>query len=83
VAAPVSQTALGASVITDKDLALLIGGCLAGHVAAGRVVRRKYRWVVLGIALAGYFLASAAVGAGAAAVCVRCCCSRCRCCACR
>jgi O-antigen ligase len=64
VAAPVSQTALGASVITDKDLALLIGGCLAGHVAAGRVVRRKYRWVVLGIALAGYFLASAAVAGG-------------------
>jgi O-antigen/teichoic acid export membrane protein/O-antigen ligase len=63
VAAPVSQTSLGASLITGKDLAILVGGCVLGRVAAGRLVRQRYRAAALGISLVCYFLLSATLPA--------------------
>jgi O-antigen/teichoic acid export membrane protein len=62
--APVSQTSLGATLITDKDLAILVVGCLAGHLATGRLVRRRYRWAALGVALVSYFVLSATLPGG-------------------
>jgi O-antigen/teichoic acid export membrane protein/O-antigen ligase len=64
VAAPVSQTALGATLITDKDLVILVGGCLAGRLAAGRLVHRRYRSAALAAALVSYFLLSAVLPGG-------------------
>jgi O-antigen ligase len=63
-AAPVSQTSLGASLVTGKDLAILIGGCVAGRLAAGRLVSRRYRSVVLALSLVGYFALSATLPGG-------------------
>jgi O-antigen/teichoic acid export membrane protein/O-antigen ligase len=64
VAAPVSQTSLGTSLITDKDLVILIGGCLAGRLATGRLVHRKYGQVVLAVSLVSYFALSATLPGG-------------------
>lgn len=64
VAAPVSQTSLGASLITDKDLAILVGGCLAGRLAAGSLAHRKYGPVVLSVSLVSYLTLSATLPGG-------------------
>jgi O-antigen/teichoic acid export membrane protein/O-antigen ligase len=64
VLVPVSQTSFGSSLITAKDLAILIGGCLAGRLAAGRVVRRGYWSAALAVSLVGYFVLSATLSSG-------------------
>jgi len=61
---PVSQTSGGASLITVKDLLVLIVACLAGQVIAGRMVRPRAGAVALGLALVGYFMLSAALSGG-------------------
>jgi O-antigen/teichoic acid export membrane protein/O-antigen ligase len=65
VAVPVSQTSLGATVISAKLLLVLVIVCLAGTIAAGRAVRPRLSAAMLAIALAAYFLVSAVLaGAG-------------------
>jgi len=65
VAIPVSQTTIGARLITDKALAVLIVACVIGHFAAHRIIRPKTGSTVLTIALVCYFLLSATlVGRG-------------------
>jgi len=59
VAAPVSQTSFGASLITSKDLVILIVGCLAGQAVADRLIHRKYGLAVLAVSVVCYFLLSA------------------------
>jgi O-antigen/teichoic acid export membrane protein/O-antigen ligase len=64
VVSPVSQASFGAAVITDKEIAVLIGACLAGRLAARRLARRKYRSVLLALSVVGYFLVSATEAGG-------------------
>jgi O-antigen/teichoic acid export membrane protein/O-antigen ligase len=64
VAIPVSQTTIGASLITDKALAVLIVACVIGHFAARRIIRPKTGVMLLAIALVCYFLLSATLAGG-------------------
>jgi len=64
MAFPVSQTTFGASLITQKDLAILLVACLTGRLAAGRAIRPKAWPTALAIALVGYLLLSTTLAAG-------------------
>lgn len=58
VAIPVSQTSFGITLISVKDLLVLVIACVVGRIAAGRVTPQRARAVVLGAALVCYFLVS-------------------------
>lgn len=64
VAVPVSQTSFGASLISSRDLVILIVACLVGHAAAGRLVRRSYALAALAVSVVGYFLLSSILADG-------------------
>lgn len=64
VVIPVSQTSGGASVVTAKDLLVLVVAGLVGQVAAGRMVRPRAGAVALALMLIGYFTLSALLAAG-------------------
>lgn len=58
IAIPVSQTSVGITLITDKDLLVLVIVCVVGRVAARRVTPPRAQAVAFGVALAFYFLIS-------------------------
>ncbi len=64
IALPASQTTFGASLISAKDLVVLLLACLTGRLTAGRAIRPKAGPTMLAIALVGYFLLSATLAAG-------------------
>jgi hypothetical protein len=66
IAAPVSQTSFGATVISAKLLLVLVIVCLAGTIATGRAVRPRLAAAAIAIMLAGYFLTSALLAGGGA-----------------
>ncbi len=59
IAIPVSQTTFGTTLLTGKDLAVLVVACLVGQIAANRLARPKAGTAAIAIALVGYFLLSA------------------------
>jgi O-antigen/teichoic acid export membrane protein/O-antigen ligase len=61
---PVSQTSFGITLITDKDLLVLIIACVAGRAGARRVTPPRARAAALGVALICYFLVSTTLVGG-------------------
>jgi O-antigen/teichoic acid export membrane protein/O-antigen ligase len=64
VAIPVSQTSFGALLLTDKDLAVIVIFCLAGQIAAGRLLRPTAGTAALAVTLVGYLMVSAMLADG-------------------
>lgn len=65
VACPLSQTDYGASLITQKDLIVLLASVLIGRAAAGRLTRPRAVVAVPAVATVCYFLLSVTLsGAG-------------------
>ena len=64
IAFPASQTTLGASLITEKDLVIVLVACLTGRLAAGRAIPPKPGPTALAVALVGYLLLSATLADG-------------------
>jgi O-antigen/teichoic acid export membrane protein/O-antigen ligase len=65
IACPVSQTSFGASLVTAKNLNVLLFACLVGCVAARRLILPKARTAAIGLTLVCYFLLSATLANGA------------------
>ena len=64
IACPVSQTSFGSSLVTEKDLIVLLIASLLSHIAAGRFFRPKAWTVALTVTVACYFLLSATLAGG-------------------
>jgi O-antigen/teichoic acid export membrane protein/O-antigen ligase len=68
IAMPVSQTAFGIKLITEKDLLILIIACLVGQIAARRTFPPRMVTAALGITLVCYFFVSATLIGGAGVI---------------
>ena len=64
ISIPVSQTSFGTTLITNKDLLLLIIVCVVGRAGARRIALPQARTVALGIAAVFYFLVSTVLVGG-------------------
>jgi O-antigen ligase len=64
VACPISQTSFGATLVTEKDLIVLLIASLLSHIAAGRSFRPKAWTVALSASAVCYFLVSGTLAGG-------------------